>query len=326
MKSTTTDVDPVLLNDWHVVARVEDVPQGQPVAAELLGEKLVLWRGDAGIHAWADLCVHRGARLALGRVAGNTLACPYHGWVYDGSGQCIRFPAHPRQKPPASAHARVYPLREAYGWVWVTLGEPAQDVPAFPQWDDTSFRKIHCGPYTVRASGPRIIENFLDVAHFPFVHEHILGTPERTEINDYSVETTGEGVVARNVAVWQPDPDGRGVGASVNYVYEVERPLTARFIKSSEGPRFAMILTVTPVSELCSIAWTYVAMDFGDVSDAAAAAFQDAIFRQDVPIVESQRPELLPLDLQAELHLRSDRLAIAYRRWLKQLGLTFGTS
>ena len=47
---------------------------------------------------------------------------------------------------------------------------------------------------------------------------------------------------------------------------------------------------------------------------------------QDVPIVESQRPELLPLDLQAELHLGSDRTAIAYRKWLRELGLTFGTA
>lgn len=47
---------------------------------------------------------------------------------------------------------------------------------------------------------------------------------------------------------------------------------------------------------------------------------------QDVPIVESQRPELLPLDLQAELHLRSDRTAIAYRKWLRELGLMFGTA
>ena len=49
-----------------------------------------------------------------------------------------------------------------------------------------------------------------------------------------------------------------------------------------------------------------------------------AIFEQDRAIVESQRPELLPLDLQAELHLRSDRVAIAYRTWLRQLGLRFG--
>jgi phenylpropionate dioxygenase-like ring-hydroxylating dioxygenase large terminal subunit len=50
------------------------------------------------------------------------------------------------------------------------------------------------------------------------------------------------------------------------------------------------------------------------------------IFEEDRAIVESQRPELLPLDLQAELHLRSDRVAIAYRTWLKQLGLKFGTA
>jgi phenylpropionate dioxygenase-like ring-hydroxylating dioxygenase large terminal subunit len=50
------------------------------------------------------------------------------------------------------------------------------------------------------------------------------------------------------------------------------------------------------------------------------------ILDEDRAIVESQRPELLPLDLQAELHLRSDRVAIAYRTWLRQLGLKFGTA
>jgi phenylpropionate dioxygenase-like ring-hydroxylating dioxygenase large terminal subunit len=68
-------------------------------------------------------------------------------------------------------------------------------------------------------------------------------------------------------------------------------------------------------------------MNYGhDIPAAELRAFEDKIVAQDVPIVESQRPELLPLDLQAELHLRSDRTAIAYRQWLRQLGLTFGTS
>jgi len=62
------------------------------------------------------------------------------------------------------------------------------------------------------------------------------------------------------------------------------------------------------------------------MSDEQTRQFEDMITLQDIPIVESQRPELLPLDLQAELHLRSDRTAIAYRRWLKELGLTFGTA
>ena len=67
-------------------------------------------------------------------------------------------------------------------------------------------------------------------------------------------------------------------------------------------------------------------MDYGDLTDEQVRQFQDVIIKQDIPIVESQRPELLPLDLQAELHLRSDRTAIAYRRWLRELGVTIGTA
>jgi phenylpropionate dioxygenase-like ring-hydroxylating dioxygenase large terminal subunit len=67
-------------------------------------------------------------------------------------------------------------------------------------------------------------------------------------------------------------------------------------------------------------------MDYGDQTDEEVRRFQDDIIAQDIPVVESQRPELLPLDLHAELHLRSDRTAIAYRRWLAELGLRVGTT
>ena len=318
--------DPVLLNDWHVVAYAPDLKEGKPMAVRLLEEDLVLWRVGNSIHAWRDLCLHRGTQLSLGKVENDCLICPYHGWTYNGEGQCIRFPAHPNQKPPATARAKVYQALERYDWVWVTLGNPAQDIPPFPQWDDPAFHKIHCGPYDFHASGPRAVENFLDVTHFPFVHQGLLGDPAYPEVNDYEVETTPEGVTAKDISVWQPDPDGSGKGARVTYTYKVVRPLTAYFIKSSAGPRFAMYFTITPVSERHSIAWTYVARDYGDMSDEQTRQFEDMITLQDIPIVESQRPELLPLDLQAELHLRSDRTAIAYRKWLKELGLSFGTA
>lgn len=318
--------DPVLVNDWHVVAYAADLKAEKPMAVRLLEEDLVLWRVGEKVHAWRDLCVHRGTRLSLGKVQGETLICPYHGWTYNEDGQCIRFPAHPTQTPPATACARTYQVREKYGWIWVCLGNPTQNIAPFVQWDDPSFRKIHCGPYQYKASGPRAIENFLDVTHFPFVHQGYLGEPEHPEVNDYEAEVRPDGVTARDITVWQPDPDGSGRGAWVTYTYDVLRCLTATFMKSSAGPRFAMYFTVTPVAECISIAWAYVAMDYGTVSDEQAKAFQDLITGQDIPIVESQRPELLPLDLQAELHLRSDRTAIAYRKWLRQLGLTFGTA
>jgi phenylpropionate dioxygenase-like ring-hydroxylating dioxygenase large terminal subunit len=318
--------DPVLLDDWHVVAYAPDLAEGKPLGVRLLDEDLVLWRADGAIHAWRDLCLHRGTRLSLGHVEDCTLICPYHGWTYDATGQCVRFPAHPSQTPPAKARATVYRAIERYGWIWVSLGNPARDVPAFPEWGDATFRKVHCGPYEFKASGPRAIENFLDVTHFPFVHAGYLGDPNVPEVNDYEVATTSEGITAKDITVWQPDPDGSGQGAYVTYTYQVLRPLTAYFVKSSAGPRFAMYFTVTPVSELRSIAWTYVALDYGDQSEEQIRDFENMITWQDVPVVESQRPELLPLDLQAELHLRSDRTAIAYRKWLRDLGLSFGTA
>jgi phenylpropionate dioxygenase-like ring-hydroxylating dioxygenase large terminal subunit len=318
--------DPILLEDWHVVAYAPDLKEGAPTPARLLGEDIALWRVGDRVHAWRDLCVHRGTRLSLGRVEGERLVCAYHGWTYDETGQCVHFPAHPGQTPPAKARTQVYQAQVKYGWVWVSLGTPTQDVPEFPEWDEPTFRKVHCGPYPYKASGPRAIENFLDVTHFAFVHAGLLGDPQYPEINDYEVETGEEGLTAKDITVWQPDPDSGGAGAWVTYTYKVFRPLTAYFVKSSAGPRFAMYFTVTPVEQDKSIAWTYVAMDYGDQSDEQIRAFEDTITWQDIPVVESQRPELLPLDLQAELHLRSDRTAVVYRRWLRQLGLTFGTA
>jgi phenylpropionate dioxygenase-like ring-hydroxylating dioxygenase large terminal subunit len=318
--------DPALLNDWHVVAYAPELPEGQPRAFKLLDEDIVLWRVGDRVHAWRDLCLHRGTRLSLGSVQGDTLVCAYHGWTYNGEGRCVRFPAHPMQTPPAKAQATVYQAQIKYEWVWVCFGQPERDIPSFPEWNDASFRKVHCGPYSYKASGPRAIENFLDVTHFPFVHTGLLGDPNYPEVNDYQVEITPEGVIARDITVWQPDPDGSGQGAHVTYTYKVLRPLTAYFVKSSAGPRFAMYFTVTPVSPEISIAWTYVGLDYGDQTDDEIRAFEDKITWQDIPVVESQRPELLPLDLQAELHLRSDRTAVAYRTWLRQLGLSFGTA
>ncbi len=318
--------DPVLINEWHVVCRSEDVPVGKPVGARLLDEDIVVWRVGGQVLAWQDLCIHRGTRLSLGRIEDDRLICPYHGWVYNEAGRCVKVPAHPDQKPPERARVQPYQAVERYGWVWVSLGSPKHDIPAFAEWDDPSFRKIFCGPYRFHAAAPRVLENFLDVAHFPFVHEGYLGAPDHTEISDYEAVTDENGVTSDNIRVWQPDPDGTGIGKHVAYTYRVMRPLLAYFVKKTEQA-FSIYFAVTPVSEFESAGYMWMNMNYGyDIPEEQLRTFQDTVSGQDIPIVESQRPERLPLDLQAELHLRSDRTAIAYRRWLRELGLTFGTA
>jgi phenylpropionate dioxygenase-like ring-hydroxylating dioxygenase large terminal subunit len=316
--------DPVLVKDWHPVASVLDLASGGPVAARLLGEDIVLWRSGADYFAWRDLCAHRGTRLSLGKVVGGaSLECAYHGWTYGRDGRCILMPAHPEQTPPAKACVDVYRAAVRHGVVWVALGDGASSIPTFELMEDGGHQVLMSGPYRVHASAPRVVENFLDVGHFPFVHEGILGDRARPEIADYEARITPEGVLATGVKVFQPDPYGTGKGSTVTYTYRVHRALSASFIKHGDLS-FGMLLSVTPHDAVDSSAWMWMAMNYEP--EGSMIEFQDRIFAQDRPILESQRPELLPLDLQAELHLRSDRTAIAYRRWLRELGVRTGTA
>jgi phenylpropionate dioxygenase-like ring-hydroxylating dioxygenase large terminal subunit len=319
--------DPILVNDWHPIARAEDIKGNTITPARLLGEDLILWRSGSDILVWQDLCIHRGTPLSMGHIEGKRVACGYHGWQYDASGQCVHIPAHPDQVPPAKARVKSYPVQERYGLIWTTLGEPSKNIPAFSEWDNSAFHKIACGPYIFNASAPRAIENFVDVAHFPILHEGLLGDAAHAEIENYEVEIGEDGIIATDIRIWQPNPDGTGVGATLTYTYHLPRPFTVYFRKVSGGPHFSMFYALTPIDTLRCAGWGIMAMNYdAGSSDEEVRAFEDYVFSQDIPIVESQRPELLPLDLQEELHLRSDRIAIAYRKWLREIGVSFGTA
>jgi phenylpropionate dioxygenase-like ring-hydroxylating dioxygenase large terminal subunit len=321
--------DPILMNDWHVVAPAEVLDATGIYNTRLMGEDIVRWRSGDKVMAWKDLCVHRGVKLSLGQIVEGALECPYHGWTYDETGQCIKIPAHPEQSPPAKAHTITYHAKIERGLVWVCMNDEPdpRPLPVFPEWEDDTYKRVLCGPYEFKAASPRVVENFLDAAHFPFVHENSLGTRERPELAPYDVVVEDGVITASPIRVFQPDPDGTGEGKEVEYTYKVFRPLTAYFRKEATEKGFAIMLMVTPVDELVSHAWMWMMMNHGhDIPDEEWRKFQDEVAGEDVPIVESQRPELLPLDLQAELHLRSDKTAIAYRQWLNEIGLTYGTA
>lgn len=319
--------DPVVRAGWQAVCWSADVPEGVLVPVPVAGEDVVLWRGPAGLHAWQDLCIHRGVKLSLGTLKDCRVRCAYHGWTYDESGQCVQMPAHPSLKPPSKAQVKVFHASEAAGLVWVCLGETPDPRPHLPEFDDASFRRIPCGPCAADAGAPRLIENFLDVAHLPIVHAGSLGVPEHAEIGDYRVEEVDGGLLAQGIRVYQPDPDGTKRAGEVTYDYGVLAPFTV-FLRKWQGERCLTILFhVTPVTETRSEGYFVIFMNYGDArNDAAAVEFQKLIFAQDRPVVESQRPERLPLDLAEELHLPSDRLAIAYRKFIRGRGLTFGTA
>jgi phenylpropionate dioxygenase-like ring-hydroxylating dioxygenase large terminal subunit len=282
-------IDSVLFNDWHPVCRSASVRASAGIRTQLLGQRIVVVR-DA--------------------TTGDAVA-------------------HARREPVQSV--RMFATCERYDLVWVCLGTPASQPPTFPESGLPGFVSACCGPFpNVRASGTRLIENYIDAAHFPFVHGGVLGDPAMPEIGDYDARVTANGVESDPIRVFQPDPFA-GTPGEVTYTYHVFRPLTAHFTKHMPTARNGMVLTITPHEERHSTAWFIVATNGRPGLDADALEREytpriTSIFGQDRAIVESQRPELLPLDLQSELHLKSDRVAIAYRRWLRDLGVTWGVA
>ncbi len=317
---------------WHPVALAHEVVQA-PLAVQLLQHALVLWRdGQGQLQAFTDRCPHRGARLSLGRVHGGRLECPYHGWQFSAGGQCVHVPALPQFMPPATHCALRHGVREAYGLVWVQMDAGDAVPPAFEAEGDARLRKLHCGPYDVATSAPRIVENFLDMAHFGFVHDGWLGTREATAIDDYRVESTPTGLRATGCKAWQPQSNLHWTApAQVEYTYEVTSPYTAVLTKVPEAGttavadwRESIALFVCPLTPETSRVWFRLAVADFESPDEKLQAFQHTIFAQDQPVLESQTPQRLPLDLRAELHTAADKASSAYRRYLRASGITFG--
>jgi phenylpropionate dioxygenase-like ring-hydroxylating dioxygenase large terminal subunit len=331
--------DAVLLNDWHAIAFSADVSSGKLVPATLLERDLVAWRDAGGeIHVWEDLCIHRGSRLSKGFIHNDRVICPYHGWNYDRTAQCVLMPAAATEKPLKKARAIAHRAAEKYGIVWACLGTPDHDIPDFPEWEDSGYQKVTCGPYAFR-SGFRAVENFVDPTHFPFVHAGVNGVFDQPDpILPYEVQASAAGLSTSEIRVTQPYGDPRNIPVIAFYAYKCLRPLVAYFKKrviisdpakaalGNPNDRFCTFLTAQMVTPTMSLVRIVCAMNFSPApSDDDVRRRQDLVYSQDSGIVDTQRPERIPVDLREELHHRTDLLSQKYRTWLRQMGVTYGT-
>ncbi|SOC82194.1 hypothetical protein SAMN05421890_0584 [Ensifer adhaerens] len=224
------------------------------------------------------------------------------------------------------------PTRQRFGFIWTTLGAPERDVFPMPEADEPDRRYVPCGVVSVKASGLRIVENFLDMAHFPFVHTDILGSEPHTEVEHYNVEIRRDvdEVWATNCQFFQPQAALSATeGIMTQYIYRVMTPFTTLLYKTcpNSANRWDLIcLFVQPVDvDRCRAHPVMYLID--DVSTTSSLIeFQQLIFLQDRIILENQRPVLLPLEPRSEIPTRADASSIAYRRWLKEKGVTYGTS
>jgi len=164
------------INFWYPVALSQEVTSEEPLSVELLGLKFVAFRDTEGKpHVLSNTCIHRGGSLSRGRIKGDSVACPYHGWEFGGNGKCQHLPTKPpEQKMPARAKVDAYPTEERYGIVFAFLGDlPEADRPPIfdiEEFEDENWRANDIVVFEVNAYYQRSIENGMDAAHNEFVH------------------------------------------------------------------------------------------------------------------------------------------------------------
>jgi phenylpropionate dioxygenase-like ring-hydroxylating dioxygenase large terminal subunit len=238
---------------------------------------------------------------------------------------------HSPQSVSSPMQRRPIQVATRYGLLWACLGTPVRDIVEFPICEEPDRWIVTGGAVQVAVSGLRVVENFLDLGHLPFVHSGYLGEAPHTEIRPYQVERrpNGGGLIATKCRIYQPlaSPVAQ-TGFEVEYVYEVLRPYCVVLYKSNPAQPLRkdfIALIVQPVDEERCIAHSLLAYLREGIDPAGIRAYMQLIFLQDKPILENQLPKRLPLDPTAEISVRSDAASAVYRRWLRDEDVRYGT-
>lgn len=303
---------PASPNGWFSVAAGAGLGPGDVRPVSYLGRDLVLFRGEDGAARVFDAhCPHLGAHLGFGgRVCGDGIACPFHGWRFDGHGELVEVPGVDR-KPRAKA--RAWPVCERNGHIFVW--HHAHGVP--PSYEVTNYRPNEANwtpwrtnSYRVRVHVQDLTENIIDRSHFSAVHD--MATPEN---GHFDVRFDGISMVVEQ---------SLKVTAVAAAGYEIQTTSTTCgpgivAVEVSQDPiEMLTYITQTPIDEeLTEVNLCFSMKALPDEKDTTSISeLNDRItneqFMQDVPIWENKVYRDRPL------LTRKDGPVTQYRRWFRQ--------
>jgi phenylpropionate dioxygenase-like ring-hydroxylating dioxygenase large terminal subunit len=228
---------------------------------------------------------------------------------------------------PPKLRIVTFPVTERFGLIWTTLNGLDERLPNFEAWDDPDFQAIMAPTIDINGSAGRQVEGFLDVAHFAWAHVESFGNRSNPIVPSYKVERTERGIRAEYLSSVSNYPRGLQHRAPSDFqwlrVFEVFPPFAARLIAHfPDGGRLWILNAASPTSARRTRLFYPLARNFDkDSSVEDVYSFNFKIFNEDRVIVESQKPEDLPLNIQMEAHIAADRTSIAYRKLLKEMGL-----
>ncbi len=325
----------MIRNQWYAILESREVKPGKPIGVTRMGEKLVLWRTAQGeVACMADLCPHRGVALSVGKLEGDCIQCPFHGFEYDTAGRCTLVPANGKTaEPPKALQARAYPARDAHGLIWIWWGVlPARPalppIPWFSAIDDTLPNRTVRDHWATHYS--RAIENQLDVVHLPFIHHNTIGRGNKRLVNGPLVRWTSETPDLNAFDLWVYNEVDQGQAPrKASELGEPTRHAFLQFVFPNLWHNWIsddmhIILAFAPIDDENTLMYirTYQrvvkAPIARDLFNWLGALGNLVIERQDKRVVITQRPKRSALRI-GETLIPGDGPIVAYRRRREEL-------
>jgi phenylpropionate dioxygenase-like ring-hydroxylating dioxygenase large terminal subunit len=349
----------VYINFWYPIVRSEDLAPGKPEKVKVLGCNLVAFRDQQGnARVISDTCTHRGASLGgawsagvggVQRIVNGCIVCPYHGWEFNGDGECVNIPSIGYgTKTPPRAKVDAYPTQEKYGIVFAFLGDlpenerpPLLEIEEYGQagWRANTVLVLEVDYYYERS-----IENGLDPAHNEFVHPthgHQGKNRDTYRVNEIEVEDhrQGHGFWFWHVFDGPPLPDEKhetaaGSGGKVPWEKDT-RPdrgqikagggtygpnIMPTYINIGKGQMFRQYFFEQPVDEGKTRIFFLNMRNFmlDPDKDGPIHARNKVIAGQDIQILLGLIPKFTALHPTKEVLMPADKPIAAYRSWLEK--------
>jgi phenylpropionate dioxygenase-like ring-hydroxylating dioxygenase large terminal subunit len=319
----------VFINFWYAAELSANLTT-RPVRVRMLGQNFVLFRDGAGrAHCLSNVCLHRCGSLADGWVSNGRVVCPYHGWEFNGTGQCERIPSLGPGQAPMPARARVdsYPVQEKYGIVFAFLGDvPEHERPPImelEEWDKPGWRCTTLA-FSLKANYARVVENALDPGHAEYVHVvgH-KGKDPNYRVPDYEVVSGpwGAGMEVRFRTQ---------AGGLFKYLRKGESETVAG--TTFHGPsQFVTRIRITdrmssfqyafdtPVDDFETRSFLVNARNFftAPILDRMVDKRSWVIINEDKAVIEKIEPVAPPRGTTADFSVKSDAIQLVYRRYLQ---------
>lgn len=345
----------MIRNTWYAVGLSGELAPSELHGMTVAGRPLVAWRDAGGqVHALDGRCIHKRFPLAKGRLLEDgSLECAYHGFRFDGCGQCVGIPALQGSAARLERIGGVRPYttveQDGVVWVWTGDGEATDRPPRTPELADAGWDAELWGPCTVQASARLLVENLFDLTHFYPLHAGNIGTFADAAVAVETVRSADGtppllGTTRRREGFRFGAAKGGWFGVEVGdnvATHEMVVPGLFRVVERVAPPgglgtdaerSFVLYHTITPVDERSHV-WRRVVCSRREEADGAgdgAAGRPTLAARVTADCVqvaeedrwaleEQQRMFAFPDDGFREVHIKSDAAVLLARRILDEL-------